>query len=185
MLLGAKLNIYTDHQNLTHRMTMFTTQRVLRWRLLLEDFDTSFHYKKGDTNYIADALSQVPTSTMEREEHNDSRTIHNNINLQGNNSKLEDAHVNKCSTSILQANTELLDCLLSHPKFDDNELYPTNFGTIRKYQEASKELIKRVKQNPSQYTSAVFGDTKLLCYKGDNNEPKIYIPDNMINKLAH
>ena len=48
-------------------MTAFTTQRVMRWRLLLEEFGPKFFYKKGEQNFIADALSRVPTSRIERE----------------------------------------------------------------------------------------------------------------------
>ena len=35
MLLGAPIHIYTDHRNLTHKMTQFTTQCVMHWRLLI------------------------------------------------------------------------------------------------------------------------------------------------------
>ena len=62
MLLGARISIYTDHRNLTHKLTRFQTQRVMRWRLLLEEYDPRFHYKKGNDNTVADALSRVPTS---------------------------------------------------------------------------------------------------------------------------
>ena len=48
--------------------TSFTTQRVLQWRLLLEEFQPTFCYKQGITNFIADALSRVPTSITERRE---------------------------------------------------------------------------------------------------------------------
>ncbi len=63
MLLGAELHVYTDHRNLTHKLTSFTTQRVLRWRLTLEEFNPQFHYIKGTDNTVADALSRTPTTT--------------------------------------------------------------------------------------------------------------------------
>ena len=54
----------SNHKNLT----AYSTQRVLRWRLLLEEFDVTYRYKTGQTNFIADALSRILTSRMEREE---------------------------------------------------------------------------------------------------------------------
>ncbi|GKY96404.1 hypothetical protein MPSEU_000599900 [Mayamaea pseudoterrestris] len=62
MLLGARLQIHTDHKNLTHELTAFQTQRVLRWRLYLEEFGPEFLYLKGELNTVADALSRVPTA---------------------------------------------------------------------------------------------------------------------------
>ena len=56
MLLGAKINVYTDHKNLTHRLSQFTTQPVMRWHLLLEEYGPKFYYFKGPRNVVADAL---------------------------------------------------------------------------------------------------------------------------------
>jgi hypothetical protein len=44
-------------------MTAFTTQRVLRLRLYVEEYNPTFHYIRGENNSIADALSRVPRST--------------------------------------------------------------------------------------------------------------------------
>ena len=62
VLLGASIRVHMDHKNLTHCLTEFTTQCVLRWRLLLEEFNPTFLYKSGPSNVLADALSRVPTA---------------------------------------------------------------------------------------------------------------------------
>ena len=67
ILLGSVIQVHTNHKNLTHRLTEFTTQRVLCWRLLLEEFTPTFLYKAGPDNILTDALSRVLMARMERE----------------------------------------------------------------------------------------------------------------------
>ena len=58
ILLGQQLTIYTDHMNLTHKT--FNTNRVMRWRLLLEEYDgPNLKYIKGEHNIVADHLSRL------------------------------------------------------------------------------------------------------------------------------
>ena len=57
----------------------FTTQRVLCWRLLLEEFNLTFFYKSGPDNVLANALSHVPTSRTERESTTTSKTTPKNL----------------------------------------------------------------------------------------------------------
>ena len=64
MLLGARIFVYTNHRNLTHKLSQFTMQCVLRWRLLLGEYRPTFAYLPGPQNIIADALSRVPTTLV-------------------------------------------------------------------------------------------------------------------------
>lgn len=58
ILLGQKIIIHTDHQNLIHNS--FTSDRVMRWRLYLEEYSPEIKYIKGEDNQAADALSRLP-----------------------------------------------------------------------------------------------------------------------------
>ncbi|MGH7973976.1 MAG: RNase H-like domain-containing protein, partial [bacterium] len=58
ILFGTEITIYTDHKNLIHHK--FTSDRVLRWRLLIEEFHPQITHVKGKTNVEADALSRLP-----------------------------------------------------------------------------------------------------------------------------
>jgi hypothetical protein len=68
ILLGMKIVVYTDHKNLTY--TNFNTERVMRWRLILEEFDPDLRYVKGESNIVADALSRLDMAPCRSEELN-------------------------------------------------------------------------------------------------------------------
>lgn len=57
ILLGQTIHVYTDHKNLTYKN--FNTERVMRWRLIIEEFGPELHYLKGESNIVADALSRL------------------------------------------------------------------------------------------------------------------------------
>ena len=59
MLFGQKLKIYTDHKNLTRDALGSTSDRVYRWRLLLEEYGPEILYIKGIDNTVADAISRL------------------------------------------------------------------------------------------------------------------------------
>lgn len=58
MIWGTKILIRTDHQNLAH--ANIRSQRVLNWRLLVEDFKPEVVYYPGELNVEADTLSRYP-----------------------------------------------------------------------------------------------------------------------------
>ena len=67
ILLARKLIIYTDHKNLTCKL--LNTDRVLRWRLILEEYGPYIEYIKGEKNIVADALSRIPLNGNQETTH--------------------------------------------------------------------------------------------------------------------
>jgi hypothetical protein len=55
ILLGQKIKVHTDHENLTYKN--FNSDRVMRWRLYIEEYSPDLQYIKGTHNVVADALS--------------------------------------------------------------------------------------------------------------------------------
>ena len=64
MLKGQKIKIFTDHKNLTYPSTDFQSDRVLRQRLLIDEFGAEIIYIKGESNVVADALSRLETGAV-------------------------------------------------------------------------------------------------------------------------
>ena len=51
--------MYTDHKNLEYKNSTATSQRAMRWRVLLEEFGPEIVYIKGVHNTVADAISRL------------------------------------------------------------------------------------------------------------------------------
>ena len=72
MLWGQRIKVYTDHKNLVQEASGLTSDRVYRWRVLLEEYNPEFHYIKGIDNTVADALSRLeydPTKNVKDMRH--------------------------------------------------------------------------------------------------------------------
>jgi len=63
MLLGQEIEVFTNHKNLVYKH--FNTERVMQWRLLLDEFGPNLTYVKGSNNIVADALSQLEITEKE------------------------------------------------------------------------------------------------------------------------
>ena len=161
MLLGARITVHTDHKNLTHKLSSFTTQRVMRWRLLLEEFGPTFAYKKGSENCVADALSRVPTLD-------------------------ENVTPAMPETRCVKVDDLWTECLWAMPKFDEQNRHPFQFSTIADYQTRSPNVSNLPTQAPHWFQLLPFGDGKvsLICKTQTPDERLIVLPDAMLPRLV-
>eukprot|EP00978_Attheya_sp_CCMP212_P030357 scaffold111347_cov25-Attheya_sp.AAC.1 len=150
---------------MTHQLGKFTTQRVLRWRLFLEQYGCTFTYIPGPDNIIADAFSRVPRSSEEESS--------------ASKAGVADAF------AIELDDLEMLDCFLTYPIFNDEDPqeYPLNYQTIQHYQQNDERLQAAnerllIKFPRIQVTNGV----ELIVHQKEPNVPwRIALPDAILD----
>ena len=66
--MGSHVVINTDHATIKYLMAKKEAKpRLIRWVLLLQEFDVEIKDKKGSDNVIADHLSRVEKTTVQEE----------------------------------------------------------------------------------------------------------------------
>jgi hypothetical protein len=66
LLFGQRPVVWTDHKNLVTEGTISQSQRVQRWRLILEEYGPDICYIKGEENCAGGALSHLPTTETDQ-----------------------------------------------------------------------------------------------------------------------
>ena len=149
ILFGYEIHVYSDHKNLVYEATLSESQRVMRWRLLLEEFGPNIHHIAGVDNIVADTLSRVKSSNVEEDE-----------NPTSDNRMLQELYA---ATRIQSIQAD----------------FPLDKGLIRDEQQKEltnkKSPLKLLIDNEkSEYTINDIDDVSLIMRDG-----KIYIPESM------
>ena len=66
ILIGQKIVVHTDHLNLLYKK--LASNRLVRWRMIIEEFGPKFKHVDGEKNVVADALSRLEMEARESDE---------------------------------------------------------------------------------------------------------------------
>eukprot|EP00978_Attheya_sp_CCMP212_P001210 scaffold2532_cov42-Attheya_sp.AAC.2 len=168
MLYGTCITIYTDHKtNMTHQLGTFMMQRVLHWRLFLEQYGCTVTYIPGPDHVIVNAFSRVPRSL--EEESSASKT------------GVADAF------AIELDDLDMLDCFLMYPIFNDEDPqeYPLDYQTIQHYQQNDERLQAANERLPIKFPRIqVTNGVELIVYQKEPNVPwQIALPDAILDRF--
>lgn len=150
ILFGYSIRVFSDHKNLVHAATLSQSQRVMRWRLILEEFGPDIQHISGEDNIVADAISRLPTTTNEDQ--------------------------NEQSTEAQGSSSEMLAEMEMFVLDDDEEAFPLNLSLVRKTQQLElnqkdSKLKKLVKDKKSGYNVMTIDTIEIIAF-----EDKIYVP---------
>ena len=155
ILFGYEIHVYSDHRNLIYEATLSESQRVMRWRLLLEEFGPHIHHIAGVDNIVADNLSRLKSSNAEEDE--------NDVPA---DTKLQELYSNQKIRSI-QSEFPL-----------DKELI--KIEQVKELNKKRSHLKSLLKNKKSEFTSETIDDVKLIM-----KDNKIYIPHTMRESILN
>ena len=169
MLWGQQLVVYTDHQNLIRDALGLTSDRVYRWRLILEEYGPEIVYIKGIHNTVADAISRLdfsstPQSIVTKENQNW-------MTFTKYWCAMDHSHNNSTS------NHEASMTHVFANRSDEEEIYPLTVKEIAAEQQHDK-AIKQLKTS-EKYKVLLIEDTSVLCRDG-----KLVIPKSLQHRAV-
>jgi hypothetical protein len=167
MLWGQKITVYTDHKNLMQDALGLTSDRVYRWRLLLEEYGPSIEYIKGIHNTVADAISRLDYGPVEHDRDNWMTFT-------------------QCWCHYMETTEETGASLAQHEesmnfvfanRSEDDSIYPLTTREIAESQSKDEQLLNLASQDG--YSTQLVENIHVLCKNG-----KLVIPKDLQDRAV-
>ena len=152
ILFGYPIRVFSDHKNLVHAATLSQSQRVMRWRLILEEFGPDIQHIKGEDNVVADAISRLPT-----------------LNQDDPYEQQDQSGISTDTQGLGKAETFVLE---------EEEAFPLALSLVQRTQQTelsnrnnNNKLQKLLRDEKSGYKKKILDGVELIFH-----EDKIYVP---------
>jgi hypothetical protein len=148
MLLGAGIEIFTDHKNLTYNSS--ANQRIIRQLNYLEEYSPRYHHLPGELNVIADVISRLP--------------CRDDISYPSEEEKerLSKIDISLYHCTSIHDDPELVECFLNLPDLNEQP-FPLDFEHIAQGQQA--DASQRRMAHPLSYPSQFLQGLELMSYR--------------------
>jgi hypothetical protein len=174
ILFGQRIVIHTDHRNILYNK--LSSDRIIRWRLLLEEYGPEYVHVSGKDNVVADALSR-----MEADFNSNKKPKKEDQNAF--------AQVCACAISRLIRDES---CEIPNPGDPEamasefllesdveDEKFPMNPILIQKEQEKDKKLQHDIKNHVHKYKTRTIEGAELVTH-----HKLIVIPKTLQNRIV-
>ena len=145
MLWGQSIVVYTDHKNLIQDALGLTSDRVYRWRLLLEEYGPEIIYIKGIHNTVADAISRLEIIPRTLKQERQNWMVRTKLWCR-----------TECSHKMEK--DEIFNYVFAH-RNDDKEIFPLTVEEIAQAQKKDKSIQK----DKDKYENILVENTYVLC----------------------
>ena len=185
MLWGQLIKVYTDHKNLMQDALGLTSDRVYRWRLILEEYGPEIVYIKGIHNTVADAISRLdfnPQLNVTHECHHLRKLGYTDAHIRHLHWKtFTKQWVNYMSIShtdhlvMSNYNTLTMNSVFAN-RSEEEEIYPLTVTDIVKAQHEDKALnvyFSTKHKSLDDYHLQIYENTEVLCKDGKIVIPKL------------
>jgi hypothetical protein len=169
------------------------TQRVLQWRLFLDDYSVKFHYINSNSNTLADALSRLPfdeeqktyaspshdkynptqaiTRSCQRVLNDDSVHVRPNHNSEDTNDFYHQSYGSLDLFKLLALEDDLIDCFLHLPMLE-NIPFIIMYANIAQARPGDAQLQLLRAQKPNWYIQKLLApNLSLWCYQKAQDQP--------------
>ena len=185
MLLGAEINVFTDHRNLTFKN--FVTQRVLRWRCHIEEYPPKIFYLEGKNNVLADAFSRLPWFDDPKDIEGKGATSLAPPDLLDAYHAIQEVELYECLRYLPEMDDfyEICESYLNLPSSEEN---PLSMKWLRETQQGDTGLITRADEDGNRYFWRDFEGVKLVCHAEAGKEDthlKICLANEALKPAIH
>jgi putative transposase len=160
ILFGQQIIVHTDHRNILYKK--LSSDRIIRWRLLLEEYGPEYVHVSGKDNVVADALSRMEAYS-------------NKDNIETKEDKNDYALMCACVMSQFTRDESYdtpdpgdpygMACAFLLESEIEEEKFPMNPVLIQREQEKDKKLQQDIQQNVDKYRKRKLEGAEVITHK--------------------